>query len=415
MNGSRDDEYDSLSDLMGGDPDTDGRPGGDPEDPESSGGSDPAADPRAESDAGPGVDPGTDSSPDLPPGLPPEYADYYRAGYERGRHWDEPTQAMTRPTFDDARDDAAGAPEAEQSQPPEPQSQEPTPAPGHEPTRQIEVGQVPPPLFADEVGRAGRGDTTVPSDPSPGRSARTSPGRSAWTSPGESTQPVPAVPTYDEEAEERRRPPLAVLVLAGLAVLVVLGAFGIGRLLADNAADSEAGDGGSGAGEKGGAEPYQGSVEAATIAKAAATCQAGSSVDAAGNPTTYEPANAYDSNLTTAWRCNGSGKGQRLTVTLPEETKIAEVGLVPGYAKTDPASGANRYAENNRITRVRWTFDDGSSFVQRMSGSARDRSMRTMRVPATTTRQVVMEILASKRGPRNTVAVSEIRLARSSG
>jgi hypothetical protein len=94
---------------------------------------------------------------------------------------------------------------------------------------------------------------------------------------------------------------------------------------------------------------------------------------------------------------------------------VAEVGLVPGYAKTDAASGVDRYAENNRITKVRWRFDDGTTHVQTMSGSPGDRSMRTMRVPETSTRRVVLEILASQRGPRNTVAISEIRIGTPAG
>jgi hypothetical protein len=142
-----------------------------------------------------------------------------------------------------------------------------------------------------------------------------------------------------------------------------------------------------------------------------ASCQSDTSRDAAGNPTAYEPANAHDEDLSTAWRCDGSGVGQRFTVQVPAGTVVGEVGLVPGYAKTDPATGVDRYAENNRITRVRWTFDDGSTFVQRMSGSADDRRLRTRRVPATETGQVVVEILASEPGPRDTVAISEIRVA----
>jgi hypothetical protein len=60
---------------------------------------------------------------------------------------------------------------------------------------------------------------------------------------------------------------------------------------------------------------------------------------------------------------------------------------------------------------VRWRFDDGATFVQRMSADPGDRSMRTMRIPVTETSRVVIEILGSQRGPRDTVAISEIRVA----
>ena len=33
-----------------------------------------------------------------------------------------------------------------------------------------------------------------------------------------------------------------------------------------------------------------------------------------------------------------------------------------GYAKVDPASGAKRYGEYRRITKVTWTFANGASF-----------------------------------------------------
>ena len=202
-----------------------------------------------------------------------------------------------------------------------------------------------------------------------------------------------------------------IVAVVGLAVLLVLGAFAMGRLLADGSATSEAGEPGSGSGAEEGTTPYDGPVEAVRATGGSATCQAPDSVDEAGNPVSYPPWQAFDADLSTAWRCEGSGDGARLTVTLPEGARVAEVGLVPGYAKTDPASGVDRYAENNRITKVRWVFEDGSSYEQEMSGNPADRSMRTMRVPDSETGTVVLEVLASAKGQRNTVAVSEIRIA----
>jgi hypothetical protein len=266
----------------------------------------------------------------------------------------------------------------------------------------------------------------------PGQSSRRSHAESfGWHEPTRAI-PVGAVepprPSYAQEDaeqnefwdEDRRTRPVTLIAVAALALLLVLGAFGIGRLFADDAAQDEAststGSGETGeTGETGGskekAERYAGPVDAVTVAGATATCQTANSVDAAGNPTSYEPAKAFDSDISTAWRCDGSGQGQRFTVRLPSEVVVAEVGLVPGYAKTDPASGVDRYAENNRITKVRWRFDDGTTIVQKMSGNPGDRSMRTIRVPETATRSVVIEILASQPGPRNTVAISEIRVA----
>ena len=155
---------------------------------------------------------------------------------------------------------------------------------------------------------------------------------------------------------------------------------------------------------------YDGRTDAAAIGGATASCEAPPSVDAAGNRIRYAPANTYDGDLSTAWRCDGDGVGQTLTLSLPERVRIGEVGLVPGYAKTDPRSGADRYAENNRITRVRWTFSDGTSIVQRLDGSATNRELQSVRIPLTEADQVVIEVLASTRGSRNTIAVSEVRI-----
>lgn len=216
-----------------------------------------------------------------------------------------------------------------------------------------------------------------------------------------------------------RRPPTRLIGLVALAVILVASAFLVGRLLAGSA--GPAGDATVAAVEgladtadtagAAGPEPYGGAVTAVQVQGSEATCQSGASVDAAGNPVTYEPARAHDADLSTAWRCAGSGVGQRLTLLLPEGAGVAEVGLVPGYAKTDPVSGVDRYAENNRITRVRWHFADGSSVVQRIDGDPADRSMRTMRVPVAEGGRVVLEILESAPGRRDTIAISEVRVA----
>jgi hypothetical protein len=234
-----------------------------------------------------------------------------------------------------------------------------------------------------------------------------------------------------EDGGRRERPGWwAPALLGGLVLLLVLSAYGIGRVFSSSVGDADVsteepdgvvlGDGGEQDGGGGGDDKprnqqkgaYQGRTDQATIGGATASCQAPASVDAAGNEVAYPPTNVYDGDLTTAWRCNGTGVGQSLTLTLAEAGRIGEVGLVPGYAKTDPRSGVDRYAENNRLTRVRWTFADGASMVQRLDGSATNRELQTMRIPVTESDSVVLEVLASTRGPRNTMAVSEVRVGR---
>jgi hypothetical protein len=54
-----------------------------------------------------------------------------------------------------------------------------------------------------------------------------------------------------------------------------------------------------------------------------------------------------------------------VAVRLPAPARITQVGLIPGYAKTDPVSGKDRFGENRRIRAVRWHFSDGTIIGQR--------------------------------------------------
>jgi hypothetical protein len=153
---------------------------------------------------------------------------------------------------------------------------------------------------------------------------------------------------------------------------------------------------------------WDGPVTAVSVDAISADCTAPPSNDSAGRRVTYDPENAIDGKTQTAWRCAGTAVGQTLTLRLAGDTDIARVGLIPGYAKTDPASGVDRYAENNRITRVRWTLADGVTVVQRLDPDPTSRAMQLLRVPRTTTDTLTLEILEAARGQRNTTAISEI-------
>jgi hypothetical protein len=159
---------------------------------------------------------------------------------------------------------------------------------------------------------------------------------------------------------------------------------------------------------------WDGPVTAVDVDALSADCTAPPSQDSAGRKVTYVPANAIDGRSQTAWRCVGTAVGEKLTLRLASDTDVAEVGLIPCYAKTDPRSGADRYAENNRITKVRWTLADGVSVVPRLDPDPDDRSVQLLRVPRTTTDRITLEILAVKKGSRNTTAISELTVAAAS-
>jgi hypothetical protein len=122
-----------------------------------------------------------------------------------------------------------------------------------------------------------------------------------------------------------------------------------------------------------------------------ATCQAPPGVDAAGAPVSYDAMNTLDGAGGTAWRCAGSAVGQRLVFDFGRPVVLASVALVPGYDKTDPVDGTDRFGENRTVTAVTWGFDTGG--VHRQDVPTPSRAMAEVRLgaPVTTTR-VVLEI-----------------------
>ena len=216
------------------------------------------------------------------------------------------------------------------------------------------------------------------------------------------------------------------LLLALLALLLILGAYAVGRRFAGEVqGDSSPGAEPSVVIEEGDAggpkqpvtnqEPgpgaWDGKVTPLSDIEATVGCTADPGLDASGDPVSYDAGNLTDGAADTTWRCDGTAVGQKITFDLGADVRIGEVGLIPGYAKTDEQSKADRFAENNRITRVRWTIGD-TEVEQRMSGSAPARNLQLVRVPRTTADTVELEILAVKKGPRNTTAISEIHLGK---
>ncbi|WP_155918230.1 hypothetical protein [Marmoricola sp. URHB0036] len=238
--------------------------------------------------------------------------------------------------------------------------------------------------------------------------------------------------TYDDEPTMVEKvtdsPWFVPVLLAMLALLLVLGAYAVGRAFAgkvnsDDKPSSEPSVVMSEGGKNQAQQPvstqapgkgaWDGKVERVGGVRAKATCTSPPGQDASGAKVSYAAANLTDGVADTTWRCDGTGIGKKITLRLPDTMPIGEVGLIPGYAKTDDATGDDRYAENNRVTRVRWTIGD-VVVDQKVNGSTSDRSLRLLRVPRSETDQVQLEILAVDKGPRNTTAISEVQLGRAS-
>ncbi|MET3962358.1 hypothetical protein ABIE44_002292 [Marmoricola sp. OAE513] len=223
------------------------------------------------------------------------------------------------------------------------------------------------------------------------------------------------------------------IAVAALAVLVLVAvAYGIGQLLGssvdetpdsastpsvqqsadDPPADPEPSEKSDGnPDQKSQPAAWDGEVVPVAPESAEATCTSDPGVDSSNDPVSYDVANTLDDDPTTAWRCDGSARNESITFTLPAGTEIGEVGLIPGYAKTDSRSGIDRYAENNRIARVTWTFDDGTEVTQDVDPNPEDREIQSIRVPRTATGTVTLTVVKVQKGPRNTTAISSVAFA----
>jgi hypothetical protein len=162
------------------------------------------------------------------------------------------------------------------------------------------------------------------------------------------------------------------------------------------------------------AAPPSAQPSALTIT-ATADCVSPPSRDASGAVVDYGPERMVDGRADTAWRCDGNGNGKTVKVTFSSPARIVGVGMIPGYAKVDPADGTDRYAQNRRIAQVRYTFDDGTTVEQTLATDAGDRAVQTVAVPGVTSSGMTVTIVRSVPGAAvganrasDRIAVSEL-------
>ncbi|MGY2083217.1 discoidin domain-containing protein [Blastococcus sp. SYSU DS0539] len=224
----------------------------------------------------------------------------------------------------------------------------------------------------------------------------------------------PAVPLVGPRRRER---PIGLLVATAVAlVLVVAGGLFVADLIST---DGAAPDGtpvadGGGTATEGGTDTAAGSATSAPLQPVSvrATCQAPPGVDAAGNAVTYDPELTLDGVGATAWRCAGSAVGQQLVYDFGAPVTVTSVGLVPGYAKVDPADGTDRFLENRTVTEVVWRFDEGQP-VRQTIASPSPTAAELEPPDGVTTRRVVLEIggTGNDAAVRDFTAISDVRFA----
>ena len=159
---------------------------------------------------------------------------------------------------------------------------------------------------------------------------------------------------------------------------------------------------------------YTGIVAPVKISSVSASCRAPSSTDGSGRRVRYDPKLVDDDDPSTAWRCNGDGVGESLVFTFGRPTRIAALGLLNGYSRVDRATGDHRYGEYRRVTRVTWTFPDGTSIVEPLQDDVE--SAQTMRIPVLETDQVTLTVTrttapGSRARSRDAVLISEATFA----
>jgi len=149
---------------------------------------------------------------------------------------------------------------------------------------------------------------------------------------------------------------------------------------------------------------------AISIASVSATTTRPDSTDACNQAINYAATNLVDGNPSTAWMAGGDGTGASITLRFGATKDINFVGMIPGYAKVDPCTGNDRFAELRRIQRVRWTFSNGTSIEQLLD--AENRAMQFAVIPggvkASSVRLTILETLAPGSPVLNHTPISDV-------
>lgn len=153
------------------------------------------------------------------------------------------------------------------------------------------------------------------------------------------------------------------------------------------------------------ATPWSGPVRPAPIADAHASCGQHDLRTVSGRKADFQGPQAIDGRARTAWRCRGDGVGKTLRVDLVTPGAIAAVGLVPGFAATDPITGRDGFTTDRRVLRVRWAL--GGRIVEQTLDPTKAR-LQLIRIPVTRAGVVTLTILATSSAREDVFAVSDI-------
>lgn len=135
-------------------------------------------------------------------------------------------------------------------------------------------------------------------------------------------------------------------------------------------------------------------------------------VDSSGAAVHYDPGLAVDGHPDTAWRVGGDGVGQWLELRFAGDVVVQTIGVIPGYAKSDPGDGTDRFMQNRVVRRARFVFSDGT-VVQ--ADFKRERAMKFVPIDRVRTRwiRIVIEETypsAVAQNPRDFTPIAEVQV-----
>lgn len=124
----------------------------------------------------------------------------------------------------------------------------------------------------------------------------------------------------------------------------------------------------------------------------------------------YGANQAIDADLTTAWAMPGDGTDRALLLSFDKPVIVETVGLVNGYAKIDPRTGADRYEQNRRVAKVSWFADDALIREQFLTDGERSMQNISLNRPikATTLALVIDRTWGPGNKLQDDTAISEV-------
>ena len=148
---------------------------------------------------------------------------------------------------------------------------------------------------------------------------------------------------------------------------------------------------------------------------ATASGSAPASSNKCNQQTTFEPGNAIDGKLDTAWRVEGDGAstGAFLMLDFGTDFTLTDVQIVPGYAKQDPCAAVYWFPLNRRVKQVRLDFSDGSTASGDLQDAATYQSIPFSPVRAKWVKITILDTYpapSQAQGGRDYTPISDVKI-----